>query len=199
MSRNRDNGLIQDEPLIFERGGEGRKGYSLPRWDVAESEAKNLIPSHLLRGDLEGFPQLSEVDVVRHFTRLSQWNYGVDSGFYPLGSCTMKYNPKVNEEIARMSGFANLHPYTPEDLAQGALRVMYELGDFLAEITGMDQVSLQPAAGAHGELTGIRMVKACHQARGRWKEEGPGPGQRPWDQLLHFDDCFVSDGRDQIE
>jgi glycine dehydrogenase subunit 2 len=166
MSRNRDTGLIQDEPLIFEQGGEGRKGYSLPRWDVAESEAKNLIPSHLLREDLEGFPQLSEIDVVRHFTRLSQWNYGVDSGFYPLGSCTMKYNPKVNEEIARINGFANLHPYTPEDLAQGVLRLMYELGNFLAEITGMDQVSLQPAAGAHGELTGIRMVKACHQARG---------------------------------
>jgi len=171
MSRKRDTGLIQDEPLIFERGGKGRKGYSLPRWDVAESEAKNLIPSHLLREDLEGFPQLSEVDVVRHFTRLSQWNYGVDSGFYPLGSCTMKYNPKVNEEIARMSGFANLHPYTPEDLTQGALRLMYELGDFLAEITGMDEVSLQPAAGAHGELTGIRMVKACLQARGNGRKK----------------------------
>ncbi len=166
-SMNRkDTGLIQDEPLIFEQGGEGRKGYSLPQWDVEEVEAKNLIPSHLLRKELEGFPQLSEIDVVRHFTRLSQWNYGVDSGFYPLGSCTMKYNPKVNEEIARMSGFVNLHPYTPEDLAQGALRLMYELGNYLAEITGMDSVSLQPAAGAHGELTGIRMVKACLQARG---------------------------------
>jgi glycine dehydrogenase subunit 2 len=164
--KKRDTGLIQDEPLIFEQGGEGRKGYSLPRWDVAESVAKNLIPSHLLRGDLEGFPRLSEIDVVRHFTRLSQWNYGVDSGFYPLGSCTMKYNPKVNEEIARMNGFANLHPYTPEDVVQGALRLMYELGEFLAEITGMDHVSLQPAAGAHGELTGIRMVKACLQTRG---------------------------------
>jgi len=162
----RDTGLTQDEPLIFEQGGEGRKGYSLPRWDVEEAETKNLIPSHLLREDIEGFPQLSEIDVVRHFTRLSQWNYGVDTGFYPLGSCTMKYNPKVNEEIARMSGFANLHPYTPEDLTQGAFRLMYELGDFLAEITGMDDVSLQPAAGAHGELTGIRMVKACLQARG---------------------------------
>jgi len=166
MGKKKDTGLIQDEPLIFEQGGEGRKGYSLPRWDVEEAEAKNLIPSHLLREDFEGFPQLSEIDVVRHFTRLSQWNYGVDSGFYPLGSCTMKYNPKVNEEIARMSGFANLHPYTPEDLVQGALRLMYEIGEFLAEITGMDDVSLQPAAGAHGELTGIRMIKACLQSRG---------------------------------
>jgi glycine dehydrogenase subunit 2 len=167
----RDTGLIQDEPLIFEQGGGGRKGYSLPRWDVEEAQAKKLIPFHLLRKDLEGFPQLSEIDVVRHFTRLSQWNYGVDSGFYPLGSCTMKYNPKVNEEIARMSGFANLHPYTPEDLSQGTLRLMYELGDFLAEITGMDHVSLQPAAGAHGELTGIRMVKACLQARGDGRQK----------------------------
>jgi glycine dehydrogenase subunit 2 len=169
--KKRDTGLIQDEPLIFEQGGKGRKGYSLPRWDVEEAEVKNLIASHLIREDLEGFPQLSEIDVVRHFTRLSQWNYGVDTGFYPLGSCTMKYNPKVNEEIARMGGFANLHPYTPEDLAQGALRLMYELGGFLAEITGMDDVSLQPAAGAHGELTGIRMVKAFLQARGNGRKK----------------------------
>jgi glycine dehydrogenase subunit 2 len=126
-----DTGLIQDEPLIFEQGGEGRKGYSLPHRDVEEVELKNIIPSHLLRKELKGFPQLSEIDVVRHFTRLSQWNYGVDSGFYPLGSCTMKYNPKVNEEIARMA-----------------------------------RVTLQPAAGAHGELTGMMMIKACLQARG---------------------------------
>src|SRR4030042_445506 len=166
MKKNRDSGLIQDEPLIFEQGGKGRKGYSLPRWDIEEVEVNNLIPSHLLRSGLEGFPQLSEVDVVRHFTRLSQWNYGVDSGLYPLGSCTMKYNPKVNEEIARMRGFSNLHPYTPEDLTQGVLKLMYELQDFLAEIIGMDQVTLQPAAGAQGELTGMMMIKACLQARG---------------------------------
>jgi len=164
--KKRDTGLIQEEPLIFEQGGQGRKGYSLPRWNVAEVETKSIIPSHLVRDDLEGFPQLSEIDVVRHFTRLSQWNYGVDSGLYPLGSCTMKYNPKVNETIAGMKGFTNLHPYTPGGLAQGALRVMHELGEYLAEITGMDHVSLQPAAGAQGELTGIRMVKACLQARG---------------------------------
>jgi glycine dehydrogenase subunit 2 len=161
-----DTGLIQDEPLIFEQGGEGRKGYSLPHRDVEEVELKNIIPSHLLRKELKGFPQLSEIDVVRHFTRLSQWNYGVDSGFYPLGSCTMKYNPKVNEEIARMAGFANIHPYLPEDLSQGILKLMYELDGFLAEITGMDRVTLQPAAGAHGELTGMMMIKACLQARG---------------------------------
>jgi glycine dehydrogenase subunit 2 len=171
MPKKKDTGLLQDEPLIFEQGGEGRKGYSLPRWDVEKREAQNLIPSHLLRGELEGFPQLSEVDVVRHFTRLSQWNYGVDSGLYPLGSCTMKYNPKVNEEIARMSGFSNIHPYTPEDLSQGILRWMYELQGFLAEITGMDDVTLQPAAGAHGELTGLMMVKACLLARGERRKK----------------------------
>jgi len=166
MGKKKDTGLIQDEPLIFEQGGRGRKGYSLPRWDVEEIKAGNLIPSHLLRKELEGFPQLSEVDVVRHFTRLSQWNYGVDSGLYPLGSCTMKYNPKVNEEIARMSGFSNIHPYIPEDLSQGVLKLMYELKGFLVEITGMDDVTLQPAAGAQGELTGLMMIRACLQARG---------------------------------
>ncbi len=166
MAKIRDTGLIQDEPLIFEKGGEGRRGYSLPRWDVKEAEAKNLIAPHLLRKELEGFPQLSEVDVVRHFTRLSQWNYGIDSGFYPLGSCTMKYNPKVNEDVARMSGFAQIHPYQPESLHQGILKLMFELEGFLGEITGMDHVTLQPAAGAHGELTGMMMIKACLQARG---------------------------------
>ncbi len=166
MRKKKDSGLIQDEPLIFEQGGKGRQGYSLPRWDVEEVEAENVIPSQFLRKELQGFPQLSEVDVVRHFTRLSQWNYGVDSGFYPLGSCTMKYNPKVNEEIARLKGFALLHPYTPEDLCQEVLRLMYEFEGFLAEVTGMDRVTLQPAAGAHGELTGIKMVKACLEARG---------------------------------
>jgi glycine dehydrogenase subunit 2 len=171
MKEKRDNGLIQDEPLIFEQGGEGRKGYSLPRWDIEEVEAKNLIPLHLLRKELEGFPQLSEVDVVRHFTRLSQWNFGVDSGLYPLGSCTMKYNPKVNEEIARMTGFAQVHPYTPEDLTQGVLKLMHELECFLAEITGMDHVTLQPAAGAHGELMGMMMIKACLQSRGEKRKK----------------------------
>jgi glycine dehydrogenase subunit 2 len=169
--RIRDTGLIQDELLIFEQGGEGRKGYSLPRWDVEELGAQNFVPSHLLRKGLEGFPELSEVDVVRHFTRLSQWNYGIDSGLYPLGSCTMKYNPKVNEEIARMNGFSDVHPYTPEELSQGILKLMFELQGFLAEITGMDHVTLQPAAGAQGELAGMMMVRAYLQARGEKRKK----------------------------
>ncbi len=160
----KDTGLIQEEPLIFERGGKGRRAYSLPRWGVEEAALRNFIPSHLLREELEGFPELSEVEVVRHFTRLSQWNYGVDSGLYPLGSCTMKYNPKVNEETARM--FCHIHPYSPRDLTQGILKLMFELEGFLAEITGMDRASLQPAAGAHGELTGMLMIKACLRNRG---------------------------------
>lgn len=160
------NGLIQDEPLIFEIGGRGRKGYSLPKWDVEKVNPSDLIPKGLLRSELEGFPELSEVDVVRHFTRLSQWNYGVDTGLYPLGSCTMKYNPQLNEEIAKMRGFLELHPYTPDELCQGVLRVMYELQRFLSEITGMDEVTLQPAAGAHGELTGMLMIRAAIKDRG---------------------------------
>jgi glycine dehydrogenase subunit 2 len=171
MGKIKDSGLIQDEPLIFEQGGKGRKGYSLPRRDVEEREAANFIPPYLLREALEGFPQLSEVDVVRHFTRLSQWNYGIDSGLYPLGSCTMKYNPKVNEEVARLKGFADLHPFSPELLSQGALRLMYELEGFLAEITGMDCVTLQPAAGAQGELTGMMMIRAYLKDRGEKREK----------------------------
>src|SRR4030065_1970176 len=171
VRKRRDTGLIQDEPLIFEQGGEGRKGYSLPRWDVEKAEDGKLIPSLLLRKELKGFPHLSEVEVVRHFTRLSQWNYGVDSGFYPLGSCTMKYNPKVNEDAARMSGFTHIHPYQPEDLLQGVLQLMYEFGGYLTEITGMDDVTLQPAAGAHGELTGMMMIRAALEARGEERKK----------------------------
>ena len=171
MKTRSDRGLIQEEPLIFEEGGEGRKGYSLPRWDTEQACGQNVIPSHLLRDELKGFPQLSEVDVVRHFTRLSQWNYGVDSGLYPLGSCTMKYNPKVNEEAARLPGFSQLHPWSPEGLCQGVLRMMYELETFLAEITGMDHVTLEPAAGAHGELAGMMMVRACLEKRGEKREK----------------------------
>jgi glycine dehydrogenase subunit 2 len=167
----RDFGLTQDEPLLFEKGIKGRKGYSLPRWDIESRRAEEAIPSHLLRDEIHGFPEMSEVDVVRHFTRLSQWNYGVDSGFYPLGSCTMKYNPKVNEDVARMACFSHLHPWMPETLCQGALRLMYELQMFLAEITGMDAVTLQPAAGAHGELAGMMMIKACLESRGERRKK----------------------------
>jgi glycine dehydrogenase subunit 2 len=166
MERIGDRGLIQDEPLLFEQGAEGRRGCSLPRWETDVPEVMGLIPSHLIREQIDGFPQMSEVEVVRHFTRLSQWNYGVETGIYPLGSCTMKYNPKINEEGARIRGLAGLHPLSPEALCQGALRLMYELEMVLAEITGMDRVSLQPAAGAHGELAGMMMIRECLKDRG---------------------------------
>jgi len=159
-------GLILKEPLIFERSARGRKGYSLPRLDVERAKAEKIWPRKLLRKDLEGLPEVSEVETVRHFTRLSQWNYGVDSGFYPLGSCTMKYNPKVNEDLARLPGFAGAHPYQPEEISQGALQLMDDLERFLCEISGMDRATLQPSAGAQGELTGMLMIRAYLSDRG---------------------------------
>jgi glycine dehydrogenase subunit 2 len=153
-------GLILDEPLIFEKGAPGRKGYSLPALDVPRIDPEKIWPQAWVRRDLEGFPEISEVEVIRHFTRLSQWNYGIDSGFYPLGSCTMKYNPKVNEDLARLAGFAGAHPYQPERISQGLLQLMSELERFLCEISGMDFATLQPSAGAQGELTGMLMIRA---------------------------------------
>ncbi len=156
------SGLILNEKLLFEHSDPGRKGYSLPKLDVPAAE----LPAELCREEISGFPELSEVDVVRHFTRLSTWNYGVDSGFYPLGSCTMKYNPKVNEVAARIPGLAFIHPSTPSHLAQGSLELMYRLQVALAEISGFAKVTLQPAAGAQGELAGMLVIRAWHEARG---------------------------------
>jgi glycine dehydrogenase subunit 2 len=156
------SGLVLNEKLLFEHSDPGRKGYSLPKLDVPTAE----LPSALCREEITGFPELSEVDVVRHFTRLSTWNYGVDSGFYPLGSCTMKYNPKVNEAAARVPGLAGIHPATPSHLAQGTLELMYRLQVDLAEISGFARVALQPAAGAQGELAGMLVIRAWHEARG---------------------------------
>lgn len=156
-----------DEPLIFEKSSAKRKGVSVPRSDCPEINPQDVISKEFLRDDIKGFPEVSEIDVVRHFTRLSQWNFGVDTGFYPLGSCTMKYNPKINEDIARLHGFSMLHPYEPEELIQGALQLMYELKGFLAEISGMDTVTLQPAAGAHGELCGMLMIAEYFKEKGK--------------------------------
>ena len=160
-------GLIMNEPLIFESSSEGKRAVETPTSDVGDVRPEEFIAAELLRTDIAGFPEGSEVDVVRHFVRLSQWNYGVDTGFYPLGSCTMKYNPKVNEDIARLPGFARLHPYQPEELSQGALQLMYEMEEYLAEISGMDAVTLQPVAGAQGELCGMLMISAYFVSKGR--------------------------------
>ncbi|MFH1588671.1 MAG: aminomethyl-transferring glycine dehydrogenase subunit GcvPB [Candidatus Diapherotrites archaeon] len=143
--------------LIFEKGAEGRTGTKLPKLDVEEKQ--NLIPEKYLRKKLD-LPELSEINVVRHFTELSTRNYGVDSGFYPLGSCTMKYNPKVNEETSKLPGFAFSHPLQGDELSQGSLQLMYELEKMLCEITAFERFTLQPAAGAHGELTGVMIIKA---------------------------------------
>ena len=145
--------------LIFEKTHEGRRGYSIPAQDVPSTPVERSVPAELVRREIAGFPEASENNLVRHYTRLSTWNYGVDTGMYPLGSCTMKYNPKVNEAAARLGGFAGLHPLAPECAAQGALRIMHELQELLGEITGLPSVTLQPAAGAHGELTGMMMIR----------------------------------------
>ena len=158
------------EKLVFEISKKGRVGVSLPRCDVPEEELEEFIPERYFRKDLS-LPELSEPEIVRHFTRLSQLNYGLDTGFYPLGSCTMKYNPKVNEEIASLPGLARLHPYQPEELCQGALRLMYDLGEYLAQIGGMDTVTLQPAAGAHGELTGMLIIRAYFQSKNQRRHQ----------------------------
>ena len=152
---------MRTEPLIFELSKSGRQGVSMPPLDVPEAE----LPADLCRDSLP-LPEVSEVDVIRHYTRLSQFNHAVDTGFYPLGSCTMKYNPKINELAARLPGFAQIHPLQDEETVQGALELMYELQSYLAEISGFDAVTLQPAAGAHGELTGILIARAYFESIG---------------------------------
>ncbi len=160
------SGIQFIEPSIFERGTSGRHGASLPASDVPSVDAAQVLGS-VRRQTPAGLPEVSEPEAFRHFVRLSQWNYCIDTQFYPLGSCTMKYNPKVNEWAARLSGFADLHPWTEPEHCQGALRLMVELEELLAEIAGMDDVSLQPAAGAQGELTGLMMMRAHHRDQGR--------------------------------
>ncbi|MBI5560090.1 MAG: aminomethyl-transferring glycine dehydrogenase subunit GcvPB [Deltaproteobacteria bacterium] len=157
----------REVPLIFEISSEGRVGVEPPDSDVPVVNPEDAIPGRFLRGDIRGFPEAGEAGCVRHYTRLSQKNFGVDSGFYPLGSCTMKYNPKVNEDISRLAGFSMLHPYSPAELCQGALALMHELSMYLSEISGMDSMTLQPAAGAQGELCGLFMIGAYFKDKGR--------------------------------
>ncbi len=160
------NGKKKEEPLIFEKSRRGRTAVAPPAPDVPISAS---IPERFLRTEAswDGFPEISEPDIVRHFTRLSEMNFGVDSGFYPLGSCTMKYNPKINEEACRLPGFSTLHPFEPEEMTQGALSLMYELEAYLCEIAGMDAVTLQPSAGAHGELCGLLVMAEYFKDKGR--------------------------------
>ncbi len=155
----------QNETLIFEKSSAGKAAWKLPPLDVPEVDTAKLLGS-AERRDLGVMPEVSEIEIIRHFTRLSTWNYAIDLGMYPLGSCTMKYNPRVNEVVARLEGIANGHPYQPEKISQGALRIIKTLSDCLLEITGMEAITLQPAAGAHGELTGLLIARAYHQSKG---------------------------------
>ncbi len=154
----------QDQALIFELSKEGRIGYSLPELEVDELSLDELIPADYIRTEEALLPEVSELDIMRHYTALSKRNHGVDSGFYPLGSCTMKYNPKINENVARIAGLAHIHPLQDESTVQGAMELLFDLQEHLKEITGMDEVTLQPAAGAHGEWTGLMMIRAYHEA-----------------------------------
>lgn len=158
-----------DQPLVFEISKPGRVAYSLPELDVPDCPTEELLPAEYIREEPAELPEVSELELIRHYTALSRRNHGVDSGFYPLGSCTMKYNPKINEDVARLDGFTHIHPYQDEETVQGALELMYRLQKNLAEITGMDEVTLQPAAGAHGEWTGLMIIRAYHEANGDTK------------------------------
>jgi glycine dehydrogenase subunit 2 len=165
MTRKATRHVNQNEGLIFEKSSPGKAAWKLPPLDVPDVDTEKLL-GLAERKDLGTMPEVSEIEIIRHFTRLSTWNYAIDLGMYPLGSCTMKYNPRVNEVVARLEGLANGHPYQPEKISQGALRIIKNLSECLLEITGMDAVTLQPAAGAHGEFTGLLMVRAYHHAQG---------------------------------
>jgi glycine dehydrogenase subunit 2 len=160
----------QNEYLIFEKSSPGKKAYRLSELDVPEVDAASLL-GDAVRTDLGVMPELSEIEIVRHFTRLSTWNYAIDLGMFPLGSCTMKYNGRVNELVARLEGLAEAHPYQPESVSQGVLEIMKVLSDCLIEITGMDAITLQPAAGAHGEFTGILLARAYHESKGNARKK----------------------------
>ena len=170
MTRKATRHISQNEGLIFEKSSPGKAAWKLPPLDVPEVDTAKLLGKQE-RKDLGDMPEVSEIEIIRHFTRLSTWNYAIDLGMYPLGSCTMKYNPRVNEFVARVEGLANAHPYQAEKISQGALRIMQTLSDCLLEITGMDAITLQPAAGAQGELTGLLMVRAYHESKGNARKK----------------------------
>ncbi len=192
------SGLIFNEPQLWEKSRDGRCAISLPKSEVKEA----ALPQEVV-GEAPDLPQLSELDVVRHYTRLSQWNFGVDSGMYPLGSCTMKYNPKTNEVQAARQGFSKAHPFAGDAASQGALQLMYTLEQLLGKITGFDAVSLQPAAGAHGEFTGMLMIHKFHEKNGRQRSKiiipdtahGTNPASA---SLCGYDSVNVASGPDGI-
>ena len=163
--------VSQNEGLIFEKSAPGKRGMELPPLDVPAVDPATALGAEFTRDAIEGFPEVSEIEVIRHFTRLSTWNYAIDLGMYPLGSCTMKYNPRVNEFVARLDGLATEHPAQPAEVSQGCLRILYDLQKCLLAITGMDAATLQPAAGAQGELTGLLMIRAYLQSQGNARKK----------------------------
>ena len=158
--------VSRDESLIFERSSPGKRGMEIPPLDVPAVDPAKVLGADFVREGVRDFPEVSEIEVIRHFTRLSSWNYAIDLGMYPLGSCTMKYNPRVNEFVARLDGLAGEHPQQPAEVSQGCLRILFDLQKCLLEITGMDAATLQPAAGAQGELTGLLMIRAYLESQG---------------------------------
>src|SRR5699024_2263010 len=156
----------EDFPLSFERSKEGRTSYNLPELDFAAFDLEEELDETYIRKTAPELPEVSELEIMRHYTGLSNRNFGIDSGFYPLGSCTMKYNPKINEDVARLEGFSQIHPHQDPKTVQGALEMMYDLQTSLKEITNMHEVSLQPAAGAQAEWTALMMIRAFHEANG---------------------------------
>src|SRR5246127_985589 len=173
----------QNAGLIFEKSSPGKRAFDLPPLDVPAVDPAKVLGGAHRRAGVEGFPEVSEIEVLRHFTRLSTWNYAIDLGMYPLGSCTMKYNPRVNEYVARLAGLATEHPYQPQELSQGCLKILSLLENCLLEITGMDAITLQPAAGAQGELTGLLLIPACLEKHGSPRKKvlipGSGHGTNP--------------------
>src|SRR5258705_13096389 len=156
----------QNEGLIFKKSSQERRVFEFPPLDVPAADPAKALGANHRRAGIKGFPEVSEIEVLRHFTRLSTWNYAIDYGMYPLGSCTMKYNPRVNEFVARLEGIATEHPYQPQELSQGCLKILQLLEQCLLEITGMDCITLQPAAGAQGELTGLLLIRAYLEKQG---------------------------------
>src|SRR5271154_1639889 len=163
--------INQNEGLIFEQSALGKRGMDFPPLDVPAVDPAKALGPEFTRDSIEGFPEVSEIEVIRHFTRLSTWNYAIDLGMYPLGSCTMKYNPRVNEFVARLDGLATEHPLQPMELSQGCLKILQLLERCLIEITGMDAITLQPAAGAQGELTGLLLIRAYLEKQGNARKK----------------------------
>ena len=174
--------------LLFESGSPGRSGFY---WPAEHEKGQTMIPEAFLREDIPGFPELGELEVLRHFTRLSHRNFAIESQFYPLGSCTMKYNPKVNEVVARLPGLAQIHPLAPVEILQGAMELLYNLERILVEISGMDCISLQPSAGAQGELTGLMLIRACLTEKRKSPEEDNRTGHSPRDEPRKLDSVWL--------